>query len=178
VTEVPLGGGRSTDGVVRVGDTVRRPSRFANQLMRDVLVQLEQVGFDATPRWLGLDDQGRDVLTWIEGDDYSDTRDIVFADEQLATSARLLRRYHDALAGSPLAGPCEVVCHGDYGPWNLAMRTASRSTWQTSSNGRTRPPSCDSPSEAGTTHCPSWRPTVGGWRRTEPCLPLARGRAV
>ena len=36
--EVPLGGGWSTGGVVRVGDTVRRPSEHASQLMRDVLV--------------------------------------------------------------------------------------------------------------------------------------------
>ena len=122
MTEIPLGGGWSTDGVVRVGDTVRRPSRFPNQLMRDVLVELERVGFDAAPRWLGFDEQGRDVLTWVEGDDYSDTRSTVFADEQLAASARLLRRYHDAVAGSHLARPCDVVCHGDYGPWNLIWR--------------------------------------------------------
>jgi hypothetical protein len=44
--ETPLGGGAMTDGVVRIGDTVRRPSRFAPQLMRDVLVHLAQ-GFRA-----------------------------------------------------------------------------------------------------------------------------------
>jgi len=31
----------------------------------------------------------------------------------------LLRRYHDAVAGTALAGASEVVCHGDFGPWNL-----------------------------------------------------------
>jgi|GEM_PF-4845058 len=31
----------------------------------------------------------------------------------------LLRRYHDAVAGTALAGAPEVVCHGDFGPWNL-----------------------------------------------------------
>lgn len=41
--EVPLGGGWSTDGVVRVGDTMRRPPQHAIQLMRDVLVRLEAV---------------------------------------------------------------------------------------------------------------------------------------
>jgi hypothetical protein len=44
--EIPLGGGAMTDGVVRIGDTLRRPSRFAPQLMRDVLVHLAQ-GFRA-----------------------------------------------------------------------------------------------------------------------------------
>ena len=117
--EVPLGGGWSTGGVVRVGDTVRRPPEHASQLMRDVLVHLEGVGFDAAPRWLGLDEKGRDILTFLEGETFSDTRQLTWSDGQLAAAAALLRRYHDAVAGTDLAGGSEVVCHGDYGPWNL-----------------------------------------------------------
>lgn len=120
--EIPLGGGWSVDGVVRVGDTVRRPPIFATQLMRDVLVHLERVGFEAAPRWLGRDEQGRDVLSFVEGDTFGDCRAIVWSDEQLAASARLLRRYHEAVAGTALSGGQEVVCHGDYGPWNLIWR--------------------------------------------------------
>jgi hypothetical protein len=122
MTEVPLGGGWSVEGVVRVGDTVRRPPAFATQLMRDVLVFLESVGFDSAPRWRGLDEQGRDVLTFVPGDTFSDCRSIVWTDEQLSASARLLRCYHDAVAGSGLAAGSDVVCHGDYGPWNLVWR--------------------------------------------------------
>jgi hypothetical protein len=64
--EVPLGGGWSVDGLVRVGDTVRRPQTQGTQLMRDVLIHLAEVGFDAAPRWLGLDERGRDVLTFLD----------------------------------------------------------------------------------------------------------------
>jgi aminoglycoside phosphotransferase (APT) family kinase protein len=120
--EIPLGGGWSVEGVVRVGDTVRRPPVFATQLMRDVLAHLELVGFENAPRRLGLDEQGRDVLSWVDGDTFSDCRAIVWRDEQLAASGRLLRRYHDATAGSPLSGAHDVVCHGDFGPWNLIWR--------------------------------------------------------
>jgi Ser/Thr protein kinase RdoA (MazF antagonist) len=76
----------------------------------------------AAPRWLGFDEQGRDVLSWIDGGTYSDCRAIVWSDEQLASSARLLSRYHDAVASAPLAVGEEVVCHGDFGPWNLIWR--------------------------------------------------------
>jgi hypothetical protein len=84
VTEVPLGGGWRVAGVVRVGDTVRRPPAFATQLTRDFLVHLERVGFD---------ELGRDILSWIDGETYSDCRAIVWSDEQPASSARLLSRY-------------------------------------------------------------------------------------
>jgi hypothetical protein len=113
--ETPLGGGWSIEGVVRVGDTVRRPPVFATQLMRDVLVHLEQVSFEAAPRWLGFDEQGRDVLLFVEGDTFSGCRDVVWSDEQLVACSELLRSYHDAVAGSTLAIDQEVVCHCDYG---------------------------------------------------------------
>ena len=125
--EIPLSGGAVTEGVVRVGDTVRRPPSHATQMVRDVLSHLERVGFDAAPRWLGLDDQGRDILSWIEGETFTDrsqmhpyigdpTDRVTFSDEQVASAMLLLRRYHDTF------GP-DVVCHGDFGPWNLVWRS-------------------------------------------------------
>ena len=68
--EIPLGGGALTDGVVRLGDTVRRPSSPATSRVRDVLLHLERAGFDAAPRWLGVEDQDREMLSWIEGDTF------------------------------------------------------------------------------------------------------------
>ncbi|HUJ55612.1 MAG TPA: hypothetical protein VLW49_06455 [Gaiellaceae bacterium] len=40
--------------------------------MREALLRLERAGFDTGPRWLGVDEQGRDVLTWIEGETFAD----------------------------------------------------------------------------------------------------------
>ena len=124
--ELLLDGGAVTDGVVRIGDTVRRPARFDSQLMRDVLVHLERVGFDAAPRWLGFDEQRRDVLSWIAGDTFTERSQmhpyigdpavrITFGGEQVAAAMRLLRRYHETFGE-------DVICHGDYGPWNIVWR--------------------------------------------------------
>lgn len=122
--EVPLGGGWVTAGVVRVGDTVRRPPGANTALSHRLLVHLEERGFEAAPRFHGLDEQGREVLTFIEGDVPTDCRAIVWADGQLEAAASLLRRFHDATAGTDLASDAEVLCHNDFGPWNLVWRKA------------------------------------------------------
>jgi len=105
---------------------VRRPPGPNPQLARDVLVHLEHVGFDAAPRWLGVDDDGRDILSWLEGETFTErsrlhpfvgdpSLKVNFTDVQLAAVFRLLRRYHDAFE-------THLVCHGDFGPWNIVWR--------------------------------------------------------
>jgi hypothetical protein len=52
----------------------------------------------------GRSKASRDVPSFVEGDTFSDCRDIVWSDGQLVACSELLRRYHDAVAGSALAG--------------------------------------------------------------------------
>lgn len=118
--EVPLLGGRITPGVVRVGDTVRRPVGAHSPFVHTVLRYLEHVHFSDAPRFLGIDDQGRECLSYIEGFVPGDL-DAALTDEQLADAALLLRRYHDVTAGSDLAGAEEVVCHNDISPVNTVF---------------------------------------------------------
>ena len=66
MSEQPLAGVQSV-GVVPVGDTVRRPPGPNAEFVRALLRLLEQRGFGGAPRLLGRDDQGRDVLTYVEG---------------------------------------------------------------------------------------------------------------
>jgi Phosphotransferase enzyme family len=115
-----LGGGTLTSGIVRIGDTVRRPANGDRSFQHRLLGHLEKIGFAAAPRFLGVDDQRRDILEFIvgragaDGDHYSDV--------QLAAAAALLRRFHDATSGLPLCAPHEVVCHNDWSPANTVFR--------------------------------------------------------
>jgi GrpB-like predicted nucleotidyltransferase (UPF0157 family) len=124
-TELPLAGGWTSEGVVRVGDTVRRPAGANGAFGAELLRHLEDVGFDGAPRFLGQDEQGRHILTFVEGEVPSDCRSSLWTDEEIAAAMELLRRFHDATAGSGLADPEEAVCHNDYGPWNLVWRGGS-----------------------------------------------------
>ena len=120
--EVPLTGGRLTAGVVRVGDTTRRPSGPHSAFVSRLLRHLEAVGFDGAPRALGVDERGRDVLTFVDG--WVPPNLDHFPDGTLVAAARLLRRFHDATAGSELAAGHEVVCHNDASPCNAVFVAA------------------------------------------------------
>jgi hypothetical protein len=98
--EVQLHGGITNAGLVtRVGDTVRRPSRPTTPATRALLEHLERVGFDGAPRHRGVDERGREVLTYIPGQAViAPYPDWALTDEALVSVAHLLRRYHDAVA--------------------------------------------------------------------------------
>lgn len=119
--EQPLGGGRQTPGVVRVGDTVRRPTGPHSPFVHDLLRYLEAVGFTGAPRFRGVDDRGREILTFIAGEVRHDYGAYHPSDAQLADAAILIRRFHDATAGSRLAGGAEIVCHNELGPHNTVF---------------------------------------------------------
>lgn len=118
MTEEPLTGGNLTEGVVRLGDTVRRRGRSA--FAATVLRHLESVGFPYAPRYLGVDDQDRDILSFVPGrtTDHPNQR----AAGAYARGGRMLRTLHEATTGHPLADGQECVVHGDPGPYNTIFR--------------------------------------------------------
>lgn len=114
-----LEGGRLTPGVVRVGDTVRRPAGLSSAFVGRLLCHLEREGFEGAPRYLGRDGEGRDVLSYLPG--WVPARFQRWSDEQVAAIGALLRRYHEATLGLA-GGPDRVVCHHDAGPNNAVFR--------------------------------------------------------
>ncbi|MFG3699187.1 phosphotransferase [Micromonospora sp. NPDC047620] len=113
--------------VVRVGDTVRRTPPQNADFVAALLRHLERVGADVAPRHLGTDEQGRQVLSHVDGRvPWRDREDpAYFADPALTMLAALVRRLHDACAGSSLAGDAETVCHRDLSPKNTVYRDSS-----------------------------------------------------
>lgn len=101
--EITLPGGTANRGrVVRVGDTVRRPWRPASPATRAVLDHLAGVGFDGAPRWVGIDEHGRETLTFVPGEaPIAPYPDWALDDAALVSVALLLRRFHDAVADFP-----------------------------------------------------------------------------
>jgi Phosphotransferase enzyme family len=114
-----LTGGRITQGVVRIGNTVRRPTGPHTLFVHSLLRHLEEGRFDGTPRVLGIDVQGREILSFIQGHVPPDLA--TWSDEQLVRAAELIRRFHDATAGSVLAGEEEVICYNDLSPCNMVF---------------------------------------------------------
>jgi Phosphotransferase enzyme family len=99
-SEIPLLGGTANQGlVVRVGDTVRRPRRAHSDATHELLRHLARVGFDGAPRFLGIDADGREVLSYIHGEAIIQPYPSwALTDPALVSVARLLRRYHEAAA--------------------------------------------------------------------------------
>jgi len=132
--EEPLLGGNVSSGVVRVGDTVRRPAGPHTPAVHALLSYLHTVGFDAAPRPLGIDQRGREVLSFIPGTvPWPGRFDLLEPRERLAKAATLIRSFHDAVTGFvppagarwrvliPAEGRCDIIAHHDLAPWNLVI---------------------------------------------------------
>ena len=120
--------------VRRSGAVVVRRTGWWSPAVQHLLTHLEAVGFPESVRFLGLDADGNELLAHIDGVSGLDAWREIVPEAGLVAYARLLRRYHDAVAGyeppadaewmpgrRPL-GTGEVLTHGDVGPWNTVWR--------------------------------------------------------
>lgn len=121
----------SVSSVQRIGDTVRRPVERWSPAVHSLLRHLEAVGFEGSPRFLGIDDLGREVLSFIPGEVARRPWPQVMMEETgIVEIARFLVRFHaavkdfvppkDAKWHAPGSDwkPGMVIRHGDLGPWN------------------------------------------------------------
>jgi hypothetical protein len=87
----------SPPGIVRVGNTVRRTPEGNAAFVHDVLLFLEDRDFPFAPCFLGMDERGRDILSYLEGETWSGSSSGL-SDDLLVQVTRVVRRYHDATA--------------------------------------------------------------------------------
>jgi hypothetical protein len=133
--ELLLPGGIANSGaVVRIGSTVRRPQRPTSTATHALLRHLAAVGFDGAPRFLGIDDRGREVLSYIPGTTVlAPYPEWALTDEALVSVAELLRAYHRAAASfdpTPFRWPSSppaayvggLVSHNDPNLDNVVFR--------------------------------------------------------
>ena len=141
--EMPLVGGMDPRWApVRVGDTVRRSAGSSGESVRELLLHLEEVGFDGAPRYLGTDEQGREVLSYIEGDvPLPPYPAWAMTEAALTDLGAIVRRFHEAAASfvppadaewatdwadptqpPDTPGPDRTICHNDLYPENVVFQ--------------------------------------------------------
>lgn len=135
--EVPLAGGIRHAQTVRVGDTVRKPAGPWTPTVHTLLNHLAARGFPA-PQPLGIDKKGREILSYIEGQPTTWPLPEFFKKTTAVEHVgKTLRRYHDVVADfiaperavwqdcdHSTPRPGEIICHGDFGPYNLVWKDA------------------------------------------------------
>jgi hypothetical protein len=128
-----------THGIVRIGDTVRRPLRPFSLTVQAYLAHLRDAGFAGAPLPFGVDEQGREVLSFVPGDvpPYPLPPETT-GDDVLVALAGLIRALHEASAGwvpppdavwggtpantGRITEHAELVSHRDYAPGNVVFR--------------------------------------------------------
>lgn len=137
--EEALTGGNTTV-VHRVGDTVRRPTGPWTPAVHRLLHHLATIGFSGAPRVIGLDESGREMLEYVDGEvgTLSTERPLPSwfrTPEACRAIGRWIRAFQTAQTGlvvdptepwrrAPGArlSPGQVIVHHDVSPYNTVRR--------------------------------------------------------
>ena len=132
--EIELSGG-AVSSPVKVGNTVRRVAGPWTPTIHGLLDYLADHGFDLAPRPLGVDEKGREILTFMPGEAaHRPWPPVLKSDDGLRQVAKMLRDYHDVIVnfvppidavwrlGKVAHKPGDIIRHGDLGPWNTLWK--------------------------------------------------------
>ena len=115
-----LTGGRVTAQVVRRGEFVHRTPCKNAAFVHQVLEFLEAGGVEGVPRYRGLDQQGREVLTFLPGQVPPDLG--FFTQAQCCQAVERMKAFHSCLRDFPGCPPGWIVCHNDLSPCNYVFQ--------------------------------------------------------
>ena len=131
--ETHLSGG-SMNEVKLVGRTVRRQTGPWTPAVHDLLNFLNAEGLSGIPKVHGVDDEGFEILEYVEGRGVP-VDDEVVLDNVLVEAVQWLRDYHDLVAnyrppglvnwrtGEKELGPDQIICHNDPGAYNWIIQS-------------------------------------------------------
>ncbi|MGD6844982.1 phosphotransferase [Bacillus infantis] len=125
--------GGNVSNVYRSGDTIRRELKADSIKIHTLLQHLENKGFAFAPKFLGIDEKNREILTFIEGEaGHYPVKKYMWSNDALKEIAKMLRLYHDAVSDFPIneswqpidhtPQPFEVVCHNDFAVYNIIFK--------------------------------------------------------
>ncbi len=137
IAEIPehLPGG--SGGVWRVGRTVRRPTGPWTPAVHEYLEWLQAEGLGGIPHVSGIDEQGREIVSYVEGRSVPVDDEIVL-DNVLVEAVTWLRDFHDLAQDFQPDGPRrwrqtgeepvelapdQVICHNDPGAYNWIIQS-------------------------------------------------------
>ena len=127
--------GGNTTGATLIGNVVHKPARPWTPTVHAVLRHLEDAGFDGAPRALGFDDQGREMITYLNGEAIGGRTPWpgwASADSMLIQVGQWLRRVHDLtvdfippadqqwFTGRTMQ-PGQIIGHQDAAPYNAVV---------------------------------------------------------
>lgn len=125
--------GGNVSKVYRLGNTVKRELKSDSKKIHALLKHLDKKGYDYSPKYLGIDEKGREVLSFIEGEagNYP-LKEYMWSDDVLHEIARMLRLYHDSVSDFSFDDSwqsldntpqhAEVLCHNDFAIYNIIFQ--------------------------------------------------------
>ncbi|WP_344767281.1 phosphotransferase [Aeromicrobium panaciterrae] len=125
----------ATGGATRIGRTVRRPTGAWTPAVHELLTYLHDNGLRGIPELHGSDDEGREILEYVEGRGVPIDQEVVL-DTVLVEAVTWLRDFHDLVDGFRPAGARhwratgevelaadEIICHNDPGAYNWIIQS-------------------------------------------------------
>lgn len=102
--------GGNVSNVYRAGDTVRRELKPDSPKIHKLLLHLENKSFSYAPKFLGIDEKGREILSFIEGEagNYP-LQEYMWSDDVLIEIGKMLRLYHDSVSDFSLDDSWESI---------------------------------------------------------------------